>query len=62
MNNNLIMRAFQILEHELVILEKAIKPLSNMSTKELSLDELVILKARQVTSLKKCSDLTKLIN
>ena len=44
------------------MLEKSVKTLSNASTKDLSLDDLVILKARQVTCLKKCSDLSKLIS
>jgi hypothetical protein len=52
----------KILEQELFMLEQSLKPLSNASTKNLSLDDLVILKARQVTYLKKCSDLSKLIS
>jgi hypothetical protein len=60
--SNKILRAYEILEQELFMLEKSFKTLSNASTKDLSVDDLVILKARQVTCLKKCSDLSKLIS
>ena len=49
MSNKKILSAFGILEQELFAIEASIKPLSNVSTKELTRDELVILNDRQVT-------------